>query len=71
MAKETKQSIWHRADTEKPCVGTVVTIEYLSKGIKGYYTAMWIGTQWLIRKPYSRNDFEPLPDDIDILAWSE
>ena len=54
-----------RPMTEHPEAGTRVTIkvnDLLRDGI-------WDGKNWLHRKPYTKNEFEPLPEGVKLEGW--
>lgn len=62
-----------RPMSEHPEAGTVVRFEYKLKkdGVSAYF-AKWDGEKWLIRRPYSVDEWEDMNIPMeDIIGWSE
>ena len=56
--------------TKHPEPGTKVTLNLrYANGIVSIYKGKWDGEQWLIRVPYSVDDYE-LVKDVELLGWT-
>lgn len=60
---------------ERPEAGKTVTVYYnfVKDGEKrhGSYRGRWNGNRWEMRKPYTKDEFEPVPSDIELIGWDE
>lgn len=60
---------------DRPEVGKTVTV-YYNHDVNGQtkrssYRGRWNGTEWQMRKPYSKDEFEPVPTNITLIGWEE
>ena len=60
---------------ERPEAGKTVTVYYnfVKDGEKrhGNYRGRWNGNRWEMRKPYTKDEFEPIPSEIELIGWDE
>ena len=68
--KEIKEPEWKDLST-MPEIGRAVNVLFVDErsGNQSSYLAMWTGHEWLMRAPYTRMDFEPLPSHFHIIGW--
>lgn len=58
---------------ERPEAGKTVKVYYnfVKDGEKGSYRGRWNGNRWEMRKPYTKDEFEPIPSEIELIGWDE
>ncbi len=57
---------------ELPQAGTRVQLYYKEKGAdvpKSHLDGIWTGREWLMRKVYTTDEFEPLPEDFELVGY--
>lgn len=59
---------WHTM-SEHPEPGTRVALLYSAiDGVSMYY-GLWDGEKWLIRKPYTKDEYEDVRENFTLVAW--
>lgn len=56
---------------EHPEKGTRVILYFrnIEKNIDGNHDGVWTGQEWMFRKPYTKDEFEPVSAHFELTGW--
>lgn len=56
---------------EHPANGARVILYFkdTERNINGNHDGIWNGTEWLFRKVYTKDEFEPIPAHTELIGW--
>ena len=65
-----KQDFPWRPMTEHPEANSPVDIIYYTDATEPHsYNGFWDGVNWLMRKPYTMNEYDPIPENFELIGW--